>query len=49
MSQANWVIFLHLIALWGSVGIGAMAGWTMPISYFVAVPLGIILWGCGLY
>jgi hypothetical protein len=48
MPQANWMIVLHLIALWGSVGIGLIAGWKLPISNLVAIPLGILFFVIGL-
>jgi hypothetical protein len=48
MFQANWVIILHFVLLWGSVGIGLMADWKLPISYLAAIPLGIFLWASGL-
>lgn len=48
MPQANWIIVLHLILLWGSVATGLVAGWRLPLSNLILVPLGIILWGAGL-
>jgi MFS family permease len=48
MPQANWVIVLHIIILWGSVFAGLTAGWRLPFSYVVAIPLGLIIWGAGL-
>lgn len=47
MPQANWVIFLHFIVLWGSVAVSTMAGWLLPISYALTMPLGILLWAVG--
>ncbi len=48
MPQANWMIVLHFVTLWGSIGIGLMAGWKLPIANLVAIPLGIVLWAVGL-
>ena len=48
MPQANWLILIHFVLLWGSVATGLMTGWQLPLSYLVAVPLGIVLWACGL-
>jgi hypothetical protein len=47
MPQANWVIVLHFLVLWGTVATGFMAGWRLPISFVVAVPLGLLLWAAG--
>jgi hypothetical protein len=48
MPTANWVIALHFIALWGSVLTGLLAGWRLPLSNLVAIPLGLLLWAAGL-
>lgn len=48
MPQANWVIFLHFILLWGSVITGLAAGWRINIPLPVAVPLGVMIWLLGL-
>jgi hypothetical protein len=47
MPQANWVIFLHFIALWGSVITSTIAGWRLPISWSISLPLGLVLWASG--
>jgi hypothetical protein len=47
MPQANWVIILHTIVLWGSVFAGLTAGWRLPVSYALLAPLGIIVWVSG--
>ena len=33
--------------LWGSVITGLIAGWSLPISYVVTIPLGLALWAVG--
>jgi hypothetical protein len=47
MPQANWVIILHFILLWGSVITGLAAGWRINIPLAVAVPLGLVIWALG--
>ena len=48
MPQANWVIILHFVLLWGSVITGLAAGWRIGIPVPVAVPLGLLVWLLGL-
>jgi hypothetical protein len=48
MPQANWVILLHVILLWGSVITGLAAGWRINIPLPVAIPLGAMIWMLGL-
>ncbi len=48
MPQANWIIWLHFAALWGSVITGLTADWRMPVPIAVCVPLGIMIWALGL-
>lgn len=47
MPQANWVIILHLLLVWGSVITGLAAGWRIGIPLAVAAPLGVIIWVLG--
>lgn len=47
MQQANWIIFLHFLALWGSVITSLAATWRLPVPLAVAMPLGAALWACG--
>ena len=48
MPQANWIIVLHFIVLWGSIITSLAAGWRIPITVIVSIPLGIMLWVLGL-
>ena len=48
MPQANWVIVLHFLLLWGSVITGLAAGWRMPVAFIVSIPLGLMIWVLGL-
>jgi MFS family permease len=48
MPQANWVIVLHFVALWGSIITSLAAGWRIPVPFAVSIPLGILLWVLGL-
>ncbi len=48
MPQANWIILLHFILLWGSVITGLAAGWRINIPLAAAVPLGVMIWLLGL-
>lgn len=47
MPQANWVILLHFVLLWGSVITGLAAGWRIGIPLPVAIPLGLAIWLLG--
>jgi hypothetical protein len=48
MPQANWVILLHFVLLWGSVITSLAAGWRINMPLSVAIPLGIMVWLLGL-
>ena len=47
MPQANWVILLHFVLLWGSVITGLAAGWRINIPLSVAIPIGAMIWLMG--
>jgi hypothetical protein len=48
MPQANWVIILHFVLLWGSVITSLAAGWRINMPLPVAIPLGVMLWLLGI-
>jgi len=48
MPQANWVILLHFVLVWGSIITGLAAGWRLPIPIVVSIPLGLMIWALGL-
>lgn len=42
------VLFIgELVIIWASVALGLMAGWRIPISPWIAIPVGLLLWICG--
>jgi len=47
MPQANWIILLHFAAVWLSVITSLMAGWHLPLSYSLSIPLGLMVWFLG--
>lgn len=47
MPQANWVIIIHFVVLWGSVITSLAASWRVPLPNYVAIPLGIMIWALG--
>ncbi|MDY6795503.1 MAG: hypothetical protein SWK76_09550 [Actinomycetota bacterium] len=47
MPQANWILVLHFLALWGSVATSLMAGWLLPLSNWISLPLGMAVWLAG--
>jgi hypothetical protein len=47
MPQANWIIIMHFVLLWGSVITGLAAGWHMPVPYSISIPLGFMIWALG--
>ncbi len=38
----------EFVAILASVVVGWAAGWRMPIKPWIAIPAGLVLWGCGL-
>lgn len=47
MSQANWIILLHFLAVWMSVALSLMAGWNLPLKPYISIPLGLTVWCLG--
>ncbi|MBC7230969.1 MAG: hypothetical protein H5T74_11350 [Actinobacteria bacterium] len=47
MPQANWIIFLHFLLLWGSVITGLASQWRIPLPLAAALPLGSMIWLLG--
>ena len=47
MPQANWIILLHFLALWGSVITGLASRWRVPVPFAVSIPLGAMIWLVG--
>ncbi len=47
MPQANWIILLHLLLLWGSVITGLASQWRIPLPFAVSIPLGAAIWLLG--
>jgi hypothetical protein len=48
MPQANWMIVLHFLLVWGSVITGLAAGWRVPVPIVISIPLGLMIWALGL-
>lgn len=49
MPQGNWIILLHILAIWMSVATSLMAGWYLPLRLYVSFPLGFLTWCLGLF
>lgn len=49
MPQANWVILLHLLLLWGSVITGLASQWRIPLPLSLSLPLGAMIWLLGVF
>ena len=47
MPQANWIILLHFLALWGSVITGLASRWRVPVPFAVSIPVGTMIWLVG--
>ncbi len=47
MAQANWIILLHFLLLWGSVITGLASQWHIPLPFAVSIPLGTMIWLLG--
>jgi hypothetical protein len=47
MSQANWIIFLHVAAVWLSVITSQVAGWTLSVHPYLSLALGVMMWALG--
>ncbi|MBC7246393.1 MAG: hypothetical protein H5T73_01265 [Actinobacteria bacterium] len=48
MSQGNWIVFVHFIAIWLSVITSLVAGWSLSIHNYVSFPVGCMVWLLGL-
>lgn len=48
MSQGNWIVFVHFIAIWLSVLTSLVAGWSLSIHYYISFPIGCLVWLLGL-
>lgn len=49
MPQGNWIILLHLLAIWMSVATSLMAGWSISLRPYITLPLGFMLWLLGFF
>lgn len=49
MPQANWIILLHFLLLWGSVITGLASQWRIPLPLSLSLPLGAMIWLLGVF
>lgn len=49
MPQANWIILLHFLLLWGSVITGLASQWRIPLPLYLSLPMGAMIWLLGVF
>jgi protein-S-isoprenylcysteine O-methyltransferase Ste14 len=47
MKKLRYLFLGELVAILASVAVGWAAGWRMPLKPWIAIPAGLVLWGCG--
>jgi hypothetical protein len=48
MASMQWLVVVQLVLVWGSVIIGLLTGWRMPLPRWAAIPAGLAIWFGGL-
>jgi type IV secretory pathway TrbD component len=44
MQNIQWIFLSELVLIWGSVILGFAAHWRIPLSPWIAAPIGLALW-----